>query len=546
MSLARRLAGLGAGTAKRRPLLSLTGVMSLGILAVLAGRLYGPERNYRVNLLLSGVPASPSAAALLFAGASARDITPHLDDHDTWTDANGDGLFDSREGDSYDDRNANGRMDLVWLAGFAPNRPARGVADPLWTRAVVLRQGTLTVALVAIDCIGLTHEWVIALRRSLPVELGVTHVLVAATHTHDGPDTLNLWSGRPLVFSHFDRRYLELLQTATRSAIQDAVLGLAPAAVSCASVELPIEGFVRDTRPPYVYDRTLCAARFSRLGSGETIATLVSWGNHAEAVGERNTLLSSDYPHAWREGVERGLPEPGAQAGLGGLCLYFAGPAGGLMTPLNAGIVDRHGQHPGDGRAVARALGEKLAAATIGALRAPAVRSLETPRLSLSAQTVFVPMSGTLRWPNMLGLIHPGWYWGRVRSEVDALAIGETELLALPGEPYPELIVGGVESPPGADLPGGPRETPALRSLMTGRVKMVVGLANDELGYFIPRTQWDAQPPFTYGQREAPYGELLSPGADAAPALHQASMEALRRLHGIHGAATPSGGARDR
>jgi hypothetical protein len=65
---------------------------------------------------------------------------------------------------------------------------------------------------------------------------------------------------------------------------------------------------------------------------------------------------------------------------------------------------------------------------------------------------------------------------------------------------------------------------------------MVVGLANDELGYFIPRTQWDTRPPFTYDQRQSPYGELLSPGADAAPALYQASRAALARLHAIHGA----------
>jgi hypothetical protein len=537
-------AALSTGIFKRRSLLFLVGGFLVALGIVLGVRLHGPDRGYRVDLQRSGASTSSGTRIPLLVGAGVREVTPRLGDYDSWTDADGDGLFDTARGDRHEDRNRNGRVDLVWLAGFAPNRPARGVSDPLWSRVVVLRQGALTVALASIDCIGLTHEWVIALRRSLPAELGVTHVIVAATHTHHGPDTLNLWSGRPLLFSHFDRHYLDRLQAETRAAIRDAVGALAPAAASSASLELPVEGFVRDTRPPYVYDRTLCAARFSKAGTDETIATLVSWGNHAEALGERNTLVSSDYPHAWREGVERGLPGPDERAGLGGLCLYFAGPVGGLMTPLNAGILDRHGREPErhSGRALARALGDKLAAATIGALRAPSVRPLEAPRLSLVAQTVFIPMSGTLRWPIMLGLIHPGWYWGRVRSEVDALAIGDIELLALPGEPYPELIDGGVESPSGADYPAAPIETPAIRSLMTGRLEMVIGLANDELGYFIPRTQWDARAPFTYGQQKAPYGELLSPGPDAAPVLHQASRDTLRRLHAIHGArsaATP-------
>jgi hypothetical protein len=48
---------------------------------------------------------------------------------------------------------------------------------------------------------------------------------------------------------------------------------------------------------------------------------------------------------------------------------------------------------------------------------------------------------------------------------------------------------------------------------------MIVGLANDELGYIIPKRQWDEKPPFAYGRTSAQYGEINSVGPDTAPIL---------------------------
>ena len=45
---------------------------------------------------------------------------------------------------------------------------------------------------------------------------------------------------------------------------------------------------------------------------------------------------------------------------------------------------------------------------------------------------------------------------------------------------------------------------------------MIVGLGNDEIGYIIPKRQWDVKPPFCYGLKKAQYGEKNSVGPDAA------------------------------
>jgi len=81
----------------------------------------------------------------------------------------------------------------------------------------------------------------------------------------------------------------------------------------------------------------------------------------------------------------------------------------------------------------------------------------------------------------------------------------------IPGEIYPELVLGKVQDPadPAADFPDGADRAADLRSI-AGPYRMIVGLGNDELGYILPKRQWDEQPPFTYGQTKAPYGEVNS------------------------------------
>ena len=51
---------------------------------------------------------------------------------------------------------------------------------------------------------------------------------------------------------------------------------------------------------------------------------------------------------------------------------------------------------------------------------------------------------------------------------------------------------------------------------------MVIGLANDEIGYIIPKRQWDEKPPYCYGRKKPQYGEINSLGPETAPLICQA------------------------
>jgi hypothetical protein len=90
--------------------------------------------------------------------------------------------------------------------------------------------------------------------------------------------------------------------------------------------------------------------------------------------------------------------------------------------------------------------------------------------------------------------------------------------------------LGGIPDPqdPGADFPGAPRER-VLFTLLSSEYKLVLGLANDEIGYVIPRSQCDAKKPFAYGRAEAQYGEVNSVGPSAAARLADAFATLLGR-----------------
>jgi hypothetical protein len=270
-------------------------------------------------------------------------------------------------------------------------------------------------------------------------------------------------------------------------------------------------------------------------GTTETLATMVEWGNHVETLGSNNSLLTSDFVHYWREGVEQGVPEPNGREGLGGTLLFFQGQVGGLMTQLHTTVPHRNGEERFEEASFekAQALGENLAILMIDALSGEDAWESEDTRVRVIAKSVFIPISGLYEVAGILGLVHPGWFWGKARTEIDAFSIGDLEILTTPGELYPEIGNGGVEAPEGRDYPIEPQEVPPLRSKMAGKLNMLIGLANDELGYFVPKSQWDTEPPFAYGRKKAQYGEVNSMGPDAAVAIHRESLAVLKRLHSI-------------
>ena len=168
-----------------------------------------------------------------------------------------------------------------------------------------------------------------------------------------------------------------------------------------------------------------------------------------------------------------------------------------------------------------------------------ALTALETPdttfdraSLSVRAKTINLPLANTMfRLASGLGVLDFGMTgWFKTRSEVAAVKLGPVTFLAMPGEMYPEIVNGGIEAPEGQDFKISPVESPSLRELMPGDYKFVIGLANDEIGYIIPKSQWDIEPPFAYGKKSDQYGEENSLGPETAPLLYKEYKKILSEL----------------
>jgi hypothetical protein len=99
----------------------------------------------------------------------------------------------------------------------------------------------------------------------------------------------------------------------------------------------------------------------------------------------------------------------------------------------------------------------------------------------------------------------------------------------MPGEMYPEILNGGVVALPGRDFEIDPVETPPLRELMSGEFRFAFGLANDEIGYIIPKSQWDVKAPFVYRDK-AYYGEENSMGPETAPTVYRELARMIEEL----------------
>ncbi len=167
----------------------------------------------------------------LMVGAAAIDVTPSLEGVDMLTiDTNGDGSYQPSDGDEFSDVNGNGHFDGVWIAGFGNGRPASGVSNPQWARAIALKNGDVTLVLVSIDCVGFFYDDVVRV-RDLAADVDADYILVSATHTHEARDTMGRW-GLNLDETGIDPDYMDQVRTGAAEAARQAVAALRPATCS--------------------------------------------------------------------------------------------------------------------------------------------------------------------------------------------------------------------------------------------------------------------------------------------------------------------------
>jgi len=499
------------------------------ILVIIAGKNM-KDRNpgYQADIkILSGKTAA------LKAGFSAVTITPEVPDR--WNDSDANSKYEPGKGDTFTDGNGNGIFDQVWIAGFGNSRAANGIHDDLWARTIVIDDGTTRLAIVVLDAIGFMNNNVIDTRSMIPQETGIDYTMIVSTHVHEGPDLLGLWGKSPFK-SGTDQDYVEFVKSRIVESVLSAVSNLRPATLEISEDMTGAEHLVTDTRKPDVYDSGLRIIKAVDKVSGKTMGSLVSWADHPETLWGKNLLITSDFPHYVREGIENGIwsGDSLVMQGTGGIVLYINGAIGGLMTTHpSLGVKNPFTgiEYNEPSFEKAEAQGTQIAILALKAMENP-VEKIDSAGISLVARTVTLPIQNKLfRLGTMLGVFDRGTSgWMKMRSELTVFRIGPASFATFPGEVYPEIINGGIEAPGGNDFALSPEEVPCVRDMMPGKYKFIFGLANDEIGYIIPKSQWDVKAPFTYGRNDSPYGEENSLGPETAGILHRNLRAMLEEL----------------
>ncbi len=469
--------------------------------------------------MLRSLPAVAAAAALLFAALAPRPVAA----------SPAGPVVEVGFGESDITPRLGGKP--VFIAGYGQDRRATSVRDPLKARALVLRGGGRKVAFVCLDLVGFFHANVEHVRARLR---GFDYVLVSSTHVHEGPDTLGLWGSGPFV-SGVDPDYLAFVERQAAKAVLDADSACKLATARIGTAHAP--ELLHDGRLPIVKHDELVALEFRDVASGEPVGIVVQWNCHPETPDSKSTEITSDYVATTVARLHERHRCP---------VVYLTGTVGGLMTTLHVAVKGADGKVLPEG-SIAKMVryGELLADVANRALGHAA--PLQLLPLEARSRPLFLPMDNKLYLlARQIGVLNrEAFVWTGdsahaepvksgdadkricLKSEVAYLRLGELEVAAIPGEIYPELVLAKVQDPadPGADFPDAPVE-PGVYAQLRGRHRMIVGLANDEIGYIIPKRQWDEKPPFCYGLKKAQYGEMNSLGPDTAPAV----CEAFRAL----------------
>jgi hypothetical protein len=457
-----------------------------------------------------GDPACPDEGdGRLYAGFAKRDVTPQIE---PFTDTNGNGVYD--DGEPYEDKNKNGTFDAYWIAGYDSGRLATGVNDPVWARALALRQNQTTVVVVAVDTLGLFRDEFDYVNKLIDKRLGIDLLLLHGTHVHETADLTGGWG--PDDFTNgVNNAYRQKVHQAIADAATEAVANLRPARMTLGSIKVQdpdgnMKRYVFDSRDPVVINNVLHTMQFLDVSTTppQPITTLVNWSNHPEAAGSKNKLISSDFVHYLRQELE--------QKGAGPV-VYVSGSIGGLLGPGHAAPLDETGTPvTEEGLKKAQALGHEVARFALTAMADPGNLSVEGKAARLSFRsTEFKTHIENQKYhlAAMLGVFKRKFCCfddtrplseeniPSVETLVAYLRIGPASIITNPGELTSELFLGGYDGSLAGTYPlFDPRKAnapdlslaplpPYLIDRMHGvrEHRMTWGLTGDFLGYILPR-----------------------------------------------------------
>jgi len=412
-----------------------------------------------------------------------------------------------------------------YIAGYYGPKTVTGMHDPMCATAIWIddNAGKGALVLVSIDCVGFLRYDADVIRARMAGwsrRCGCREMHFFGTHNHAGIDTLGLWGKLPK--SGRDEKFIQLMHDKICETIEAAYNTRRCGDLYAGKVEEP-EGYHDDYRLPKVYCKTLTRLRFAPFDGGNPVY-LVNYAAHPGMLGGKNTLVSADWVHWFREDIE---------AKTGGEVIFINGLIGGLIYP--------HEEDPDDTWFSAELAGHRIAEL---ALAVEEERKLE-PKIATMSQDVYLACDNTLlTLGGVLKVIPAGMHAtgeGRfgvsLKAALNYFEIGDLRILTVPGEMFPELAYGGYLEEDISSGGSSDQNPMPLLEIANDPDLIMFGLGDDELGYIIPPNDFfldEKRPYFANGRDQhgrKHYEETVSVGKGAAAVIAETFKEMLQAIN---------------
>ncbi len=345
-------------------------------------------------------------------------------------------------------------------------RWSQGVHDPLYATALYFLKGDEALVLVQTDQVGIMHGDLDQMRTAIATKLMISRdrVIVSSTHTHHAPDTFGLWGTLLPADPGRDETYMNALKDGVVNAAVQAYQSRQPVTLSYAlgqESELHYNIHQERTSDPNL-DHTITML-VATGADGQIVATLTNWACHPTTEDHPNRLVSADWVGAFYRNMAAAKP---------GVHMYLNGSIGGSVQPSVAWRDAQGLPNEGQGFKWADAFGDKFTKNVLGVM--DKATPFEVDRIVVETRPIKVHMKNfVFRLSRALGMLPSDFFPedGNFTTSVTAVRLGPIRIGSLPGELSPHL---GKQ----------------IRASLGGEAQILIGLAQDDLGYILDEQQF--------------------------------------------------------
>ncbi|MCK5134230.1 MAG: neutral/alkaline non-lysosomal ceramidase N-terminal domain-containing protein [Bacteroidales bacterium] len=206
--------------------------------------------------------------------------------------------------------------------GARMSKPAEGIHDDIWAKALVLNDGGKKFAIVTLDILGLPPNVKPQVIEKLNQE-GWTeeNIMLLPSHSHSSLEMFalndkNIFGLAPIGI--FQPQLLDFVVQSLADLIKSADQDLKPVKIGSHSKQ--IDGLNRNRRGEPFIDNSLTVTRIDYL-NGKPMTVLVNWTGHPTIMDENDMLVSGGWPGYLQRELEGWI-------GQGVVAMFYNGPQG--------------------------------------------------------------------------------------------------------------------------------------------------------------------------------------------------------------------------